>query len=434
MDYYAVLDVPRNATQKEISKAYKRLTKVFDPEINEDMFRLVNEAYQVLSDPAKRAEYDARYDAIAQAQEELTEPEEALVLLCKAIMEHLFGLLDLYELAEFANDCATTLNEARGSPVRPEVRRLALEVAEIAEKDGLMALALLVKLYLSEAKPREPEVAEGVGKRKRVDVYIDLLRLLMPAPSANPPERFGSESADSAVAPGQPEGARGLRKVRGSYVPVSLPKKVRILGGLGTLLMLPLLALVMSMPYVSAFSEGEVSVSAVMSLLPAAVPFWLAGLVMVIMALNRLSNTLVEAIRVDNKFRSMADVMVSLFEPLVALPAVIVMISLKTLRIDSVVLFSIFVSWLIPLYVVFLFKDKYKDLMDEIEIYTSGIKTRLFKIAMNLRVYGTLLSFALVGTLALPIAYVLQAVGFFSLPGSFHVRRWRVAYESTPMM
>jgi curved DNA-binding protein CbpA len=146
VDYYAVLDVPRNATQKEIGKAYKRLTKVIDPEINEDMFRLVNEAYQVLSDPAKRAEYDARYDAIAQAQEELTEPEEALALLCKAIMERLFGLLDLYELAELADDCAATLNEARGSPIRPEVRRLALEVAEVAEKDGLMALALLVRL------------------------------------------------------------------------------------------------------------------------------------------------------------------------------------------------------------------------------------------------------------------------------------------------
>jgi hypothetical protein len=199
VDYYAVLDVPRNATQKEISKAYKRLTKVFDPEINEDMFRLVNEAYQVLSDPAKRAEYDARYDAIAQAQEELTEPEEALALLCKAITEHLFGLLDLYELAELADDCAATLNEARGSPIGPEVRRLALEVAEIAEKDGLMALALLVKLYLSEAKPREPEVAEGAGRRKRVDVYIDLLRLLMPAPSANPPERSGSEGVPDVM-------------------------------------------------------------------------------------------------------------------------------------------------------------------------------------------------------------------------------------------
>jgi hypothetical protein len=199
VDYYAVLDVPRNATQKEISKAYKRLTKVFDPEINEDMFRLVNEAYQVLSDPAKRAEYDARYDAIAQAQEELTEPEEALALLCKAIMERLFGLLDLYELAELADDCATTLNEARGSPIRPEVRRLALEVAEIAEKDGLMALALLVKLYLSEAKPHEPEVAEGAGRRKRVDVYIDLPRLLMPAPSANPPERSSSEGVPDVM-------------------------------------------------------------------------------------------------------------------------------------------------------------------------------------------------------------------------------------------
>jgi curved DNA-binding protein CbpA len=50
VDYYAVLDVPRNATQKEIGKAYKRLTKVFDPESNvadgvEDVLKLTNEAY-----------------------------------------------------------------------------------------------------------------------------------------------------------------------------------------------------------------------------------------------------------------------------------------------------------------------------------------------------------------------------------------------------
>jgi uncharacterized membrane protein len=394
------------------------------------MHKLVNEAYQVLSDPAKRAEYDARYDAIAQAQEELTEPEEALVLLCKAIINYLFGSLDPYDLMELSDDCAATLNEARGSPIRPEVRKLALEVAEFAEKDGLVALALLIKLYLSEAKPHEgegkaAEAAEGVGKRRRADVYIDLLRLLMPAPSISPPEYSGSEDAESAVAPSQPEEARGPRKVCGSYVPVSLPKKVRILGGSGTLLMLPLLALVMSMPYAAVLPESELLTSTVMSLLPTAVPFWLAGLAMVVMALNRLSNALVEAIQVD-KFRSFADAMVSLFEPFVALPAVVVAVSLKTMRFDAVTVFSAFVHWLIPFYVVFLFKDKYKDLIDEIEIYTSGIKTKLFRIVVNLRVYGTLLSFALVGTLTLPIAYVLQAAGFFSLPSSFHVRRWRV--------
>jgi DnaJ-class molecular chaperone len=59
VDYYAVLDVPRNATQKEIGKAYKRLTQVFEPESNvahgvEDVLILTNEAYQVLSDPTKR--------------------------------------------------------------------------------------------------------------------------------------------------------------------------------------------------------------------------------------------------------------------------------------------------------------------------------------------------------------------------------------------
>ena len=99
-----------------------------------------------------------------------------------------------------------------------------MEVAEVAEKDGLMALALLVKLYLSEAKPREPEVAEGAGRRKRVDVYIDLLRLLMPAPSANPPERSSSESANSATAPGQPEGARGFERSAEAMSPLACRK------------------------------------------------------------------------------------------------------------------------------------------------------------------------------------------------------------------
>jgi hypothetical protein len=66
-DYYAILGVPRHVTPEQIKEAYWSLAKEYHPDKNpspeaEERFKLINEAYQVLSDPAKRAEYDALYD------------------------------------------------------------------------------------------------------------------------------------------------------------------------------------------------------------------------------------------------------------------------------------------------------------------------------------------------------------------------------------
>jgi uncharacterized membrane protein YsdA (DUF1294 family) len=79
-DYYAILGVPRNATPEEIREAYRRLAKEYHPDKNpspeaEERFKLVNEAYQVLSDPAKRAEYDALYDMLMSRASAPTGPE-----------------------------------------------------------------------------------------------------------------------------------------------------------------------------------------------------------------------------------------------------------------------------------------------------------------------------------------------------------------------
>ncbi len=63
-DYYAILGVSRTATQEEIKKAYRRLALKYHPDKNpgdaeaEERFKEVNEAYHVLGDPAKRAQYD----------------------------------------------------------------------------------------------------------------------------------------------------------------------------------------------------------------------------------------------------------------------------------------------------------------------------------------------------------------------------------------
>ena len=60
-DYYTILNVPRNASEDEIKKAYRKMAHQYHPDKqggNEAKFKEVNEAYQVLSDSKKRSSYD----------------------------------------------------------------------------------------------------------------------------------------------------------------------------------------------------------------------------------------------------------------------------------------------------------------------------------------------------------------------------------------
>lgn len=62
-DYYEIMGVESTASTEDIKKAYKKLAKKYHPDINksstsEELFKLISEAHEVLSDETKRTQYD----------------------------------------------------------------------------------------------------------------------------------------------------------------------------------------------------------------------------------------------------------------------------------------------------------------------------------------------------------------------------------------
>ena len=70
-DYYEVLGVPQGASEKDITKAYRKLAKQYHPDANagdkdaEERFKEISAANDVLGDPEKRKEYDEVREMVA---------------------------------------------------------------------------------------------------------------------------------------------------------------------------------------------------------------------------------------------------------------------------------------------------------------------------------------------------------------------------------
>ncbi len=76
-DYYEILGLGSQATSEDIKKTYREMAKKYHPDLNksstsEELFKLISEAYEVLSDEAKRTQYDLyrKFELGEDAQEE----------------------------------------------------------------------------------------------------------------------------------------------------------------------------------------------------------------------------------------------------------------------------------------------------------------------------------------------------------------------------
>ena len=166
-DYYQVLDLARTATEVEIKKAYRRLAMKFHPDRNptdheaEGRFKEVKEAYEVLSDPQKRAAYDqfghAGVDASRGAGQGF-DPRDAFGDIFGEVFGDIFGggrrnRSGVYRGADLRYELALDLEQAVfGAAANVEFTTLA----ECGECKGSGSA--------QGAKPATCETCRGVGQ------------------------------------------------------------------------------------------------------------------------------------------------------------------------------------------------------------------------------------------------------------------------------
>jgi curved DNA-binding protein CbpA len=109
LNYYRLLGVPPDSGQQKIKSAYRSLAKRFHPDRNKgsetaaELFRQVNHAYRVLSDPALRKSYDqklARQEnhppqpAATRPKKRAGDPQQKFNHFVKSLLDAMFGPAD----------------------------------------------------------------------------------------------------------------------------------------------------------------------------------------------------------------------------------------------------------------------------------------------------------------------------------------------------
>lgn len=156
-DYYEILGVSRDASEEEIKRAYRRLAQKYHPDRGGDeaKFKEINEAYEVLSDKEKRAQYDQFGTTFEQARaygyEQARSPFEGgfpFDFTAKGFRVEDFGFEDLGDIFEeffgFGKR-ARGKRQVRGKDIEKEI--------ELSFEEAIWGTEKIIELYKHELCP-----------------------------------------------------------------------------------------------------------------------------------------------------------------------------------------------------------------------------------------------------------------------------------------
>lgn len=185
---YDILGVKRDANGDELKKAFRRKSSTAHPDkggSNEEM-ALVNRAYSVLGDPARRARYDETGDEAAEQPIE----QGARQFILQAFAEAL-GQPQEVNSVEFARKKAEREKAAAGDAARNMERmaaKLRVRRAKVKVREGDNLMHALIDQQIAELTTRRAAAEQGIrlfdAALVALDVYESTEQPPQPAPSA----------------------------------------------------------------------------------------------------------------------------------------------------------------------------------------------------------------------------------------------------------
>lgn len=188
-DYYKILEVTPLATQQEIKKAFRQLALKYHPDKNEGdhlseaLFKEVQEAWEVLSDPKQREEYNYKRwfnRSIGEAFVERALTPAGILAECQRLKNYVtsmnifqvdYDALSFHIRQLLSDSNIGILQQFNDASTNRAVNRTLLKAAEPLPLLYLQPIALLLVKLASHDESMIREVDEAVQQRKRHDYW-----------------------------------------------------------------------------------------------------------------------------------------------------------------------------------------------------------------------------------------------------------------------